>query len=111
MGNARRLTSNVQHSTLRPCQKARQSSAGPIWFRAPTMTAEQPNQKSADNAASRRLLPASRLLLLLAGYFVLQIGLRLITSNAADLDESEQLLATQHLQLGYGPQPPLYTWL
>ncbi|MBC8096364.1 MAG: glycosyltransferase family 39 protein, partial [Akkermansiaceae bacterium] len=26
-------------------------------------------------------------------------------------DESEQLLATQQLQWGYGPQPPLYTWL
>ncbi|HET7626273.1 MAG TPA: glycosyltransferase family 39 protein [Verrucomicrobiae bacterium] len=49
--------------------------------------------------------------ILIGGYFLLQILLRLIASGTTDLDESEQLLATQQLALGYGPQPPLYTWL
>lgn len=46
-----------------------------------------------------------------AGYFGLQVLLRVASSGTADLDEAEQLLATQCLQWGYGPQPPLYTWL
>jgi lipopolysaccharide core galacturonosyltransferase RgtB len=52
-----------------------------------------------------------KFLLLIAIYFVWQIVLRLITSNSAELDESEQLFLTQQLAWGYGPQPPLYTWL
>ena len=49
--------------------------------------------------------------LLLAAYFVLHCFIRLWVSPTADLDESEQLLATQKLAWGYGSQPPLYTWL
>ncbi len=67
--------------------------------------------ESSGKALPAFLSSASKFLLLLAGYFLLQIVLRLITSNTTDLDESEQLLATQQLQWGYGPQPPLYTWL
>src|SRR5262245_45301744 len=71
--------------------------------------AEERNERG--NALTSVLSSPSGFLLLLGGYFVLQIVLRLIISNTADLDESEQLLATQQLQWGYGPQPPLYTWL
>lgn len=45
------------------------------------------------------------------GYFLLHLLLRLLVSNSAELDEAEQLLLTQELRLGYGSQPPLYTWL
>ena len=50
-------------------------------------------------------------LLTLAAYFVVQIILRTSSPAVLDLDESEQVLAFQHLQLGYGSQPPLYAWL
>ena len=32
-------------------------------------------------------------------------------TGAADLDQSEQLLFSQHWSLGYGAQPPLYTYI
>lgn len=44
-------------------------------------------------------------------YFLLQIVIRLLVSPELELDEAEQLLLTQQLSLGYGSQPPLYTWL
>ena len=44
-------------------------------------------------------------------YFSLQMVMRLFTSQSAELDEAEQLLWTQDLRWGYGPQPPLYSWL
>ena len=36
---------------------------------------------------------------------------RITISAGMKWDESEQILWAQHLQLGYGPQPPLYTWM
>ncbi|MGG7539321.1 ArnT family glycosyltransferase [Rhizobium sp. 12,4] len=48
---------------------------------------------------------------LLAAYFVLQIGVRLATSHSLDLDEAEQAFRSQWLAAGYGPQPPFYNWL
>ncbi|MGV3652724.1 MAG: glycosyltransferase family 39 protein [Noviherbaspirillum sp.] len=50
-------------------------------------------------------------LALLAGYFLLQIVIRLSLSDSLDLDEAEQALVSQRLQLGYGTQPPLYSWI
>jgi 4-amino-4-deoxy-L-arabinose transferase-like glycosyltransferase len=44
-------------------------------------------------------------------YFSLQVVVRLLTSQSVELDEAEQLLWTQDLRWGYGPQPPLYSWL
>ncbi len=75
------------------------------------MESSERSSGNSEHALPRVLTSASRFLLLLGGYFLLQIVLRLITSNTTDLDESEQLLATQQWQWGYGPQPPLYTWL
>ena len=55
--------------------------------------------------------PARWLFAGLLVYFVLQLAVRVGSSSAVELDEAEQLLWTQDLRLGYGPQPPLYTWL
>ncbi|WP_419174038.1 ArnT family glycosyltransferase [Desulfosediminicola sp.] len=47
----------------------------------------------------------------IATYFILQILVRLITTNGVTVDESEQVMLTQYFALGYNAQPPLYTWL
>lgn len=47
----------------------------------------------------------------IVGYFVLQIIIRLLTTNIAVLDESEQIMLSQYFSLGYNEQPPLYTWI
>lgn len=48
---------------------------------------------------------------LLAGYFILQVILRVGFSSSVDLDESEQVVLGQKFCWGYGSDPPLYTWL
>jgi 4-amino-4-deoxy-L-arabinose transferase-like glycosyltransferase len=50
-------------------------------------------------------------LLVLAAYFLLQVVLRVSSPAMLDLDESESILTSRHLQPGYGSQPPLYFWL
>lgn len=74
-----------------------------------------PAPESPDGSRSgplpRLLLSGPKVILLFAGYFLMHVVLRWITSDTTDLDESEQLLTTQQWQWGYGPQPPLYTWL
>ena len=42
---------------------------------------------------------------------VAHVLVRVAISPALMWDEAEQVLWTQHLQWGYGAQPPLYTWL
>ena len=49
--------------------------------------------------------------LFIFSYFILQIIIRLFTTNIAVLDESEQIMLTQYFAFGYNEQPPLYTWL
>jgi 4-amino-4-deoxy-L-arabinose transferase-like glycosyltransferase len=44
-------------------------------------------------------------------YFVIQVVSRTLLSPSTHLDESEQLVFTQQWAWGYGPQPPLYTWI
>jgi 4-amino-4-deoxy-L-arabinose transferase-like glycosyltransferase len=44
-------------------------------------------------------------------YFAIQIISRTLLSPSTHLDESEQLVFTQQWAWGYGPQPPLYTWI
>lgn len=59
-----------------------------------------------------RLSPvAAHLPWLIAGYFAAQIAIRVLISPTLGRDEAEQALLTQALAWGYGPQPPLYTWL
>jgi 4-amino-4-deoxy-L-arabinose transferase-like glycosyltransferase len=48
---------------------------------------------------------------LLLGYFALQFALRCTLPGAVELDEAEQLLLNQDPALGYGLQPPLYSWI
>ncbi|RIK93861.1 MAG: glycosyltransferase [Burkholderiales bacterium] len=63
--------------------------------------------------------PASRLagddlrfpIALMLGWFAAQVALRVLVSDSLELDEAEQTLAARTLALGYGAQPPLYTWL
>lgn len=50
-------------------------------------------------------------LLILAAYFLVQVVLRVTSPAVLDLDESEAVLSFQHVQPGYGSQPPLYFWL
>ncbi|PDV88508.1 hypothetical protein CO652_10540 [Rhizobium sp. H4] len=49
--------------------------------------------------------------LLLAAYFVLNVGLRLALPHSLELDEAEQSFFSQYLLAGYGPQPPFYNWM
>ena len=56
-------------------------------------------------------LITQRFPLFIVGYFILQILIRLATTNIAVLDESEQIMLTQYFSLGYNEQPPLYTWM
>jgi hypothetical protein len=56
-------------------------------------------------------LDSNGIITLLACYFLLHLAIRCVISNSAELDESEQLVLGQAWRWGYGPQPPLYTWL
>ncbi|MEJ5031517.1 hypothetical protein WH303_20395, partial [Comamonas sp. MYb69] len=47
----------------------------------------------------------------IAALFVLVMASRLLASHGVSWDQNEQLVWSQQLALGYGPQPPLYTWL
>lgn len=49
--------------------------------------------------------------LLICGYFAVQVAWRRLLGGGLALDEAEILLWSRHLALGYGPQPPLYSWL
>lgn len=51
------------------------------------------------------------ILLLLAGYFLLEFAVRLTMPYGLRFDESQQALFSQWLTLGYDSQPPLYNWI
>lgn len=65
--------------------------------------------KSSDHLADAQA--GNLFLLALAAYFILQIIVRITLTDSLAMDEAEQAFAFQHLRLGYGTQPPLYTWL
>jgi len=48
---------------------------------------------------------------LLAGYFLIQVFVRLSLPHALELDEAEQLFLAQWLAVGYNSQPPFYNWI
>ncbi|WP_421707735.1 glycosyltransferase family 39 protein [Algihabitans sp.] len=54
---------------------------------------------------------APTFVLVVLGYFSLQVLFRVLSSGNLGLDEAEQMVMAQSLEAGYGPQPPLYTWL
>ncbi len=49
--------------------------------------------------------------IILTTYFAVQLVSRVCLSSSTHLDESEQMMLSQFWSWGYGPQPPLYTWL
>ena len=57
-------------------------------------------------AGGRHRLPA-----LLGVYFAAHVLIRTAMSTSLDFDESEQVLLSQFMLLGYNSQPPLYTWI
>jgi len=65
---------------------------------------------TAPRALSSRL-PWTHPLFWFAAISLAHVAMRLLASPALKWDEAEQILWTQELALGYGPQPPLYTWL
>ena len=50
-------------------------------------------------------------LMLIAGYFLCAVLARVIRSPGLEVDESQQAVLSQFLLLGYGSQPPVYSWL
>ena len=61
---------------------------------------------------SLRFLPTlSQFIALLVIYFGLFAVLRSLVSEVAGIDDVDQILRAQFWAWGYGPQPPLYTWL
>jgi len=52
-----------------------------------------------------------RALFLIAAYFFAHFIIRILAPSSLELDESAELVRTQFLSLGYGTQPPLYTWV
>jgi 4-amino-4-deoxy-L-arabinose transferase-like glycosyltransferase len=53
----------------------------------------------------------SHLVLLLAGYFLVNFAVRLALPGSLELDEAQQMFFSQWLAAGYDSQPPLYNWL
>jgi len=63
-------------------------------------------------SASQAAMPGLRILLLVfAGYFLLQAINRGLISETLGMDDAQESLLAQKWSWGYGPQPPLYTWL
>ena len=50
-------------------------------------------------------------LIVLALWFVLQAVLRVFAAPSLGIDEAQLMMHSRTLELGYGPQPPLYAWL
>lgn len=70
------------------------------------------NSAAADALAAPSLSsPIARPLLWLLGLCLAHVLVRVAISPALKWDEAEQMLWSQQLALGYGAQPPLYTWL
>ncbi|HEY5912700.1 MAG TPA: glycosyltransferase family 39 protein [Verrucomicrobiae bacterium] len=77
-----------------------------------TMIPEQAPLPEPPREAAQAYWPTSKqLVALLAGYFALQVFLRVISSNSVDLDESEAVVLSQKFSWGYATDPPLYIWL
>lgn len=50
-------------------------------------------------------------LIALTLWFVLQAVLRIFAAPSLGIDEAQLMMHSRTLELGYGPQPPLYAWL
>jgi len=85
-------------------------------LRAVRVTAHSPASSlrpplAAGPDAAKALLSPRQWLLALVIYLGAQMLVRLWAGEALERDESEQVLWAQQLALGFGTQPPLYTWL
>ena len=69
------------------------------------------NVVAAPRALSSLRSPVAQPLPWLLAFALAHVALRMATSPALKWDEAEQMLWSQQLALGYGAQPPLYTWL
>lgn len=67
------------------------------------------------DAAAGTELPRERgvaiALIALSLWFVLQAALRVFAAPSLGIDEAQLMMHSRTLELGYGPQPPLYAWL
>ncbi len=50
------------------------------------------------------------LFVLIGGYFLLNMAVRLCLPSALELDEAQQAMVSQWLAAGYDTQPPFYNW-
>jgi 4-amino-4-deoxy-L-arabinose transferase-like glycosyltransferase len=71
------------------------------------MSSAFPPPARPDGLAALYARPLPWLLLLAAAH----VAVRVAISPSLQWDEAQQILWSQDLALGYGPQPPLYTWL
>lgn len=58
-----------------------------------------------------RMSTATWMWLAATAYFLFNALTLGLVSSTVDLDQAQQLVLSQDLSLGYGAQPPLYTWL
>lgn len=98
----------------RPCRTGPPALGLDGWHRG---SARLPTSEPSNPAASAATAPAAAgwpdlaWPLVICGYFALQVVWRRLLGAGLNLDEAEILLWSRHLALGYGPQPPLYSWL
>jgi 4-amino-4-deoxy-L-arabinose transferase-like glycosyltransferase len=69
------------------------------------------SQFSTDRFSTDLLARGRTFFTVLAFYFLVNIGVRLVLPHALELDEGEQAYLSQWLLAGYGTQPPIYNWL
>lgn len=69
--------------------------------------------RSDDTAPATRapLYDGGRAALAVLAWVLAAVAMRTALSPALKWDQAEQMLWSQQLAWGYGPQPPLYTWL
>lgn len=72
---------------------------------------ERPATAAPQKAGNGEARIGTVFLLGLACYFLVEVVIRVVLHGALELDEAEQAFDAQQLRLGYGPQPPLYTWM
>lgn len=73
------------------------------------MHPKPPMMDSPPPSVSR--FPIAHPLLWFTAFALAHMAVRVTVSPALKWDEAEQILWSQQLALGYGAQPPLYTWL
>jgi lipopolysaccharide core galacturonosyltransferase RgtB len=74
--------------------------------------ASRPESPGSAELPARAFLPTrQQFFFILLAYFALMLVSRSLISEVAGIDEADQIVLGQKLSWGYGPQPPLFTWL